>query len=51
MINHILKDFIDKIVVVYLDDIFIFNKILEEYKKHIYFILIILEQINLYVNV
>ncbi len=51
MINHVLKDFIDKIVVVYLDDIFIFNKILKEYKGYIYFILIVLEQINLYVNI
>ena len=51
MINHILKDFIDRIVIVYLDDIFIFNKILKEYKGYIYFILIVLEQINLYVNI
>ncbi len=36
---------------VYLNDIFIFNKILKEYKKHIYFILIILKQINLYINI
>ena len=51
MINYILKDFIDRIVVVYLDNIFIFNKILKEYKKYIHFILITLEQANLYVNV
>ncbi len=43
MINHILKDFIDRIVIVYLDDIFIFNKILEEYKEYIHFILITLK--------
>src|SRR6266566_1651745 len=51
MINHVLKDFINKIVVVYLNDIFIFSKILEKYKKYIYFILTILEQANLYVNI
>ncbi len=51
MINYILKKYIDKIVVVYLDDILIFSKTLEEYKEHIHFILIILEQINLYVNI
>ncbi len=51
IINYILKDFIDRIVVVYLDDIFIFNKILEEYKEHIYFILIVLKRVNLYINV
>ena len=51
MINYILKDYIDKIIVVYLDNIFIFNKTLEEYKKHIYFILTILKQANLYINI
>jgi len=50
IINHVLKDFIDRIVVVYLDDIFIFNKILEKYKKYIYFILIVLKQVKLYIN-
>ncbi len=43
--------YIDKIVIVYLDDIFIFNKTLEKYKEYIYFILIILEQANLYINI
>ena len=43
MINYILKDFIDRIIVIYLNDIFIFNKILEKYKEYIYFILIVLE--------
>ncbi len=50
IINHILKDFIDKIVVIYLDDIFIFSKTLEEYKEYIYLILTILKQANLYIN-
>ncbi len=48
---YILKDFIDKIVVIYLDNIFIFNKTLEEYKEYIYLILIVLKQANLYINV
>ncbi len=43
MINYVLKEYIDRIIVVYLDDIFIFSKTLEEYKKYIYFILITLE--------
>ncbi len=51
IINYILKDFIDRIVVIYLDDIFIFNKTLEEYKKYIYLVLITLEQTNLYINI
>src|SRR6266566_5388246 len=51
IINYILKDFIDKIVVIYLNDIFIFNKTLKEYKKYIHFILTALKQANLYVNI
>jgi len=46
-----LKEYIDKIIVVYLDNIFIFNKILKKYKKYIYFILTTLEQTNLYINI
>ncbi len=46
-----MKDFIDKIIVVYLDDIFIFSKTLKKYKEYIYFILTILKQINLYINI
>src|SRR6266699_6027976 len=51
IINYILKDFIDKIGIIYLDDIFIFNKTLEKYKEYIHFILTILEQANLYINI
>ncbi len=51
MINHILKEYIDKIVIIYLDDIFIFSKTLEEYKEYIHFILTALEQTNLYINI
>ncbi len=50
MINHILKEYIDKIVVVYLNDIFIFNKTLKKYKQYIYFVLTTLKQANLYIN-
>ena len=51
IINYILKEYIDKIVIIYLNDIFIFNKVLEEYKEYIYLILITLKQTNLYVNI
>ncbi len=51
MINHILKEYIDRIIVIYLDNIFIFNKTLEEYKEHIHFILTTLEQANLYIDI
>ncbi len=50
IINHILKEYIDRIIIVYLNDIFIFNKTLEEYKEYIYFILTVLKRANLYVN-
>ena len=36
---------------IYLDNIFIFNKILKEYKEYIHFILTVLKQANLYVNI
>ncbi len=51
IINHILKEYIDRIVIIYLNDIFIFNKTLKKHKEHIYFILTALEQANLYINI
>ncbi len=51
MINHILKEYIDRIVIIYLDDIFIFSKTLEKHKEYIYLILTVLKQANLYINV
>lgn len=35
MINTILREFIDKFVVIYLDDILIYLKTLEEHKQHV----------------
>ncbi len=43
IINYVLKKYIDRIVVIYPDNIFIFNKILEKHKKYIYLILTALE--------
>ena len=51
IINHILKEYIDRIVMVYLDNIFIFSKTLEKHKEYIHLILITLKQINLYINI
>ena len=36
MINHVLREYIDNFVIVYLDDILIFSKTLEEHEKHIH---------------
>jgi hypothetical protein len=36
IINHVLRRFIDQFVVVYLNDILIFNKTLKEYRTYIY---------------
>src|SRR6266699_1770198 len=51
IINYILKEYIDKIIVVYLNDILIFNKTLEKHKEYIYLILTTLKQANLYINI
>lgn len=39
MINDVLRDFVDVFVVVYLDDILIFSKTLEEHKQHVHKVL------------
>ena len=50
MINHVLKEFIDLFVIVYLDDILIFSETLEEHKKHVALVLETLEKANLLVE-
>jgi hypothetical protein len=39
MINEVLRDFVDIFVVVYLDDILIFSKTLEQHKEHVHKVL------------
>ena len=50
MINDVLREYLDIFVVVYLDDILIFSKTLEEHRGHVHKILQKLEKANLLVE-
>jgi len=49
-INYVLSDYIDKFVVVYLDDILIYSKTLDEHKSHVMKVLESLEENYLIAN-
>jgi hypothetical protein len=36
MINYIFREYLDVFVIIYLDDIFIYLRILKDYKEYIY---------------
>jgi hypothetical protein len=48
MMNHLLHPFLDKFVIVYLDDIMIYSKSLEEHKKHLAAVLQVLRENKLF---
>lgn len=48
--NHILREFLGKFVVVYFDDILIYHKNLEDHCHHIRYVLEVLRQENLFAN-
>jgi hypothetical protein len=50
LMNAILKDFICKFVIVYLDDILVFNKIEEEHLRHLTLVMRRLQQEKLLIN-
>ncbi|KAG1440545.1 hypothetical protein G6F57_018987 [Rhizopus arrhizus] len=50
MMNHVLQDYVDKFVLVYLDDILVFSKTAEEHKEHLRLVLSKLREHKLYAN-
>ncbi|EXV01030.1 reverse transcriptase domain protein [Metarhizium robertsii] len=50
MINSVLREYLDNFVVVYLDDILIFSKTLEDHKEHVHTILKTLQDAKLLVE-
>ena len=50
MINHVLREYLDLFVVVYLDDILIFSQTLEEHKEHVHKVLQALQNAKLLVE-
>jgi hypothetical protein len=50
LMNEILKDFIGKFVVVYLDDILVFSRTKEEYLRHLTLVIRRLQREKLLIN-
>jgi hypothetical protein len=50
LMNHVLRTFVGKFVVVYFDDILIYNKSLDEHVEHIWYVLAVLREQKLYAN-
>jgi len=50
LMNHVLRVFIGKFVVLYFDDIFIYSKTLGEHVDHLHVVLNVLRENKLYAN-
>ena len=50
LMNHILRNFLSKFVVVYFDDILIYSKCLDDHINHVQSVLIALREGKLYAN-
>jgi hypothetical protein len=50
LMNHVLRTFIGKFVIVYFDDILIYSKSLDEHVEHIRYVLVVLREQKLYAN-
>jgi hypothetical protein len=48
--NKVLRKFIDKFIIIYLDNILIYSKILEDYKRYIRLVLIALSEVYIILN-